>query len=575
MRGRRGWRAAGLLVPAAILLLLAYVLPLADVIRDSLQVNGAVSLDNYRRLLSTPVFASIAWRTVRLAAITTAGCLILGYPLAYWLARMQSRWRPVLLLLVTVPFFTSVLIRSYAWVAILGNNGLVNRLLEGAGLTDGPIRLVFNETGTLIGMVQVQLPLMVLTLLAVMARFDRALLRAAGSLGADPVSAFWSVFLPLSRPGIVAGASLVFTSCLGFYTTPAMLGGPGQYVITQAIEARVTSMSDAGTASAQATLLLVTIAVLVALFRRRLGLVLPAGDQEVLEVVARGRDWPGPLAAAARRLARAVAPMRNVLLTSVSVATLTLLVLPLLVIVPLAFSSAPFLTFPPPGVSLRWFEAYLGDPVWIRATWFSAVVATGGAIAATVAGVLSAWALARLRPRWANGAYLIWASPLVVPHLVIAASLYFLLAKWRLVGHPLTFVVIYAVFGLPYVLVVVSAAIQRLDPLLEQAAAVLGAGPLRAWWDVVLPLLLPALLSGFVFAFLAGFDDLVAGLFLSSPRAYTLPLRMWDDVRQEISPRIAAVAVLFLGAAAILLPVLAAIRAALRRSPAKEASLAR
>ena len=560
----RAWRAPALLAPAALLLLGAYALPLLGVVIDSVRIDGALSLDNYRRLFGTPVFGIIVWRTVRLALITTASCLLLGYPLAYWLARLQSRWRPVLLLAVTVPFFTSVLIRSYAWMAILGNNGLVNRSLEWLRLTDAPLRLVFNETGTLIGMVQVQLPLMVLTLYSVMLRIDRSLLRAAHSLGASPVSAFWTVFLPLSRPGVVAGASLVFTSCLGFYTTPAMLGGPGQYVITQAIETRVTAMSDAGLASAQATVLLAGVVLLVTLFRRRLGLALPASAQGAVQ--SRHRlDWPPPLAAAGQWLAETLSGARNAALILLAAATLILLILPLLVVVPLAFSSAPFLMFPPPGFSLRWFAAYLSDPVWMRATWFSLAVALGGAGVATLVGVLSAWALLRLRPRGAGAIYLLWASPLVVPHLVIAASLFYFLARLRLIGHPLTFVVAYAVFGLPYAVMVVSAALQKLDPALEQAAATLGASPLRAWRDIVLPPLLPALLTAFTFAFLVGFDDLVVSLFLSSPRAYTLPLRMWDDIRQEISPRIAAVAVVFLGVAAVALPLLAAGRALWRR----------
>jgi putative spermidine/putrescine transport system permease protein len=541
-------QAAILFAPAMLLLLAAYLFPLSIIVSDSFLVNGELSLNHYRNLFATPTFASIAWRTVRFAAITTVGCLVVGYPLAYWLSRMRSRWRTLLLLLVTVPYFTSVLIRTYAWTAVLGTKGLVNRTLDLAGLTKAPLNLVFNETGTLIGMLQVQLPLMVLSLYAVMVRIDRSLLRAAGSLGADPITAFWTVFVPLSRPGVIAGVSLVFTSCLGFYVTPAMLGGPGEYVIAQAIEVRVTNM-DAGAASAQATILLAVTAMIMVLFRRSLGLVMPATEQDVRPAARASRDWPSAMATLARAVARTASSSRDVVLVSLSAATLLFLIFPLLIIVPLAFSSAPFLAFPPPGFSTRWFQAYINDPVWVRATWFSAIVATGGAVVATAFGTAAAWALARGRPRWGAGAYLIGVSPLVVPHLVIAAAMFFFLAKWRLVGHPLTFVVTYSLFGLPYVLVVMAAAIQKLDPLQEQAAAILGAGPFRAWWDVVLPALIPAVVSAFAFAFLAGFDDLVAGLFLSSPRAYTLPLRMWDDVRQEISPRIAAVAVLFLSLA--------------------------
>ena len=155
MRRHRA-QAVALLAPAAVLLGCAYALPLAGVVLDSVHVGGSVSFGNYRRLFANLVFLRIVWRTARLAALTTGICLGLGYPLAYWLARMRSGWRPALLLLVSVPFFTSILIRSYAWVAILGNRGLINRALMAIDLTDAPLRLVFNETGTLIGMVQIQ-----------------------------------------------------------------------------------------------------------------------------------------------------------------------------------------------------------------------------------------------------------------------------------------------------------------------------------------------------------------------------------------------------------------------------------
>ena len=410
---------------------------------------------------------------------------------------------------------------------------------------------------------------MVLTLYAVMLRIDRTLLRAAHNLGADPFTAFGTVFLPLSRPGLVAGVSLVFTSCLGFYTTPAMLGGPGEYVVTQAVEARVTAMTDQGAASAEGTLLLVAVAVLMVLFRRRLGLALPDAGAGATEAAwgRRPPDWPAPLIALGRRLAAALAHVGEPLLVLLAIVSLAVLVAPILVVIPLAFSSAPFLMFPPPGVSLRWFAAYFSDPDWISSTWFSLWVAALSATIATAIGVLSAYALVRLRPRGGAAIYLLWASPLVLPHLVIAVSLYYLLASLRLIGNPLTFVAAYAVLGLPYALVMLTATLQKLDPALEQAAATLGAAPAAVWRTVVLPLILPALVSGFTFAFLVGFDDLVVSLFLASPSAYPLPLRMWDDIRQEINPRIAAVAVVFFAVALTTFALLAVARALWRRAP--------
>lgn len=561
-RRRRQWQAGALLAPAAILFLGAFATPLAKVVSDSFTVGHDYSIGNYSSLLSTPVFATIVWRTVRISLITTVISLCLGYPLAYGISRLQARWAPLLLLMVTVPFFTSILIRSYAWVAILGANGLVNRALIAIGLTDAPVKLVYNELGTLIGMVQIQLPLMVLTLYSVMRRIDRTLLQAAQSLGADPVSAFWSIFFPLSRTGVVAGTSLVFTSCLGFYVTPAMLGGPGQYVITQAIEARTTALTDQNVAEAQGTILLVAVIVLMILFRRRLGIALPSSSIENLPPARslRRPDLPAWFGRLGRAIASSISPVSGVLLGTTMAMTLTFLVLPILVVIPLAFSSAPFLMFPPPGFSLRWFHAYFDDPAWMAATWFSLWVSVVSATAATAMGTMSAYALVRLRPRGGAAVYMAWASPLVLPHFVIAVSLYYLLASLRLIGNPLTFVAAYAVLGLPYALLVMAATIQKLDLSLEQAAATLGASPIRIWTSITIPLLRPALMSSFIFAFLVGFDDLVVSLFLSSPRAYTLPIRMWDDIRQEISPRIAAVAVVFFAVALATLAIATAVQ---------------
>ena len=255
------------------------------------------------------------------------------------------------------------------------------------------------------------------------------------------------------------------------------------------------------------------------------------------------------------------------MLALLAVVALAVLVAPILVVIPLAFSSAPFLMFPPPGVSLRWFAAYFSDPEWIGSTWFSLWVAALSATGATAIGVLSAYALVRLRPRGGAAIYLLWASPLVLPHLVIAVSLYYLLASLRLIGNPFTFVAAYAVLGLPYALVMLTATLQKLDPALEQAAATLGAAPVAVWRTVVLPLILPAVVSSFTFAFLVGFDDLAVSLFLAAPGAYPLPLRMWDDIRQEINPRIAAVAVVFFAVALTTFALLAIARALWRRAP--------
>jgi len=551
-------RIPWLAVPAAGLVGLVYLAPLFLVLVDSVtDAAGNPTLGGYAALLTDPSFRTIILRTLRLAATVTALSLLLGYPLAYTLGRLRGRLLPVLMLAVTTPFFTSVLIRSYAWVVILGNNGVVNRLLAASGLTDGPVKLVYNELGIVIGMTQVQLPLMVLTLFGTMRRIDGALLRAARSLGASPAGAFWTVFRPLSASGVVAGCSLVFASTLGTFVTPAMLGGPGQYMLAQAIEVRVAQLNEGHVAAAQAMLLLLAVVVLIVAFRGPLGLSLGSerGGPAPRRSRAAARALPPALRAAMAPFDAALSALRRPLLAAWSAVVLFYIALPILVVIPLGFSNASYLRFPPPGFSLRWFESYLGDADWLASTAFSLAVAAAAATLAVIVGTIAAVPLTRGRGAILRGLHLLFISPLIVPHIVISVALFFVLARNDQVGNPLAFVLTYALFGLPYVVLVMVAAFSGFDILLERAAAALGATPARVWLSVRLPLLRPALASAFVFAFLAGFDDLVVSLFLSAPGRVTLPMRMWDDIQMEISPRIAAVAVVFFTAAAVMLGV--------------------
>jgi putative spermidine/putrescine transport system permease protein len=210
--------------------------------------------------------------TFKTALGVTVLCVVLGVPTAYLLAGLQGTWRNVLLVAVVLPFLTSILIRTYAWMAILGRNGVVNQLLLGAGLTEAPVRLMHNELGVYVGMVHVLLPFMILPVYSVMSAIDHRLLRAAESLGASPRRALLTVFLPLALPGIASGALLVFLIAIGFYITPALLGGPKQVMISNLIEVQVTELLQWGFGSALAFVLLAATVLLMVLFDRFLGL---------------------------------------------------------------------------------------------------------------------------------------------------------------------------------------------------------------------------------------------------------------------------------------------------------------
>lgn len=269
--GARALRQWLPLAPALAFLALFFVYPLARMVALSMEAQEG-PFAYYAAILTSPVYMTVLGLTFKTALGVTLLCVVLGVPTAYLLASLQGTWRNALLVAVALPFLTSILIRTYAWMAILGRNGVVNQLLLGAGVTEAPIRLMYNELGVYVGMVHVLLPFMILPVYSVMSAIDRRLLRAAESLGASPRRALLTVFLPLALPGIASGALLVFLIAIGFYITPALLGGPKQVMISNLIEVQVMELLQWGFGSALAFVLLAATVLLMVLFDRFLGL---------------------------------------------------------------------------------------------------------------------------------------------------------------------------------------------------------------------------------------------------------------------------------------------------------------
>lgn len=223
---------------------------------------------------------------------------------------------------------------------------------------------------------------------------------------------------------------------------------------------------------------------------------------------------------------------------------LTFLALPILIVVALSFSSASYLTFPPPAFGIRWYRAYLGSREWLDSTWLSLAVAASVVALATVLGTLAALGLRRL-PRSARAAIgALILSPLIVPGIVVAIGIYYVFSSYHLVGTPVGLVLAHTCLAVPFVVTSVSANLAGLDRRLEQAALSLGATPWGAFRQVTLPLIRPGILVGALFAFITSFDELIVALFLAGSSAVTLPRRMWDDLRFAIDPTIAAVSTL-------------------------------
>jgi putative spermidine/putrescine transport system permease protein/spermidine/putrescine transport system permease protein len=248
----------GLCTPAVLLTLIIIFIPVGWLSWLSLFNDaGRLGWDNYARLVEQPSYIKTFRTTFQVSLVVTIVCVVLGYPLAYMLSQMPRRAAGICMIFVILPFWTSVLVRTYAWLVILQRNGLVNDWLTGLGLIAEPIQLVHSFLGVVIGMSHVLLPFLVLPLYASMRAIDRDLLRAAMNLGAGPTAAFWQVFFPLSLPGLAAGVVLIFVLCLGFFVTPALMGGGRVIMWAMRMESTVSLYANWGAASALGVVLLV------------------------------------------------------------------------------------------------------------------------------------------------------------------------------------------------------------------------------------------------------------------------------------------------------------------------------
>lgn len=257
-----------LVAPLLLVMVVGFDLPLMVMLGQSFVDATGFTLARFREVFEASAYLKVLASTFRIALITTVVCALIGYPLAYWLRRLPTRWQVVALALVVIPFWISILVRTYAWIVVLGNAGIVNRALLALGLTDSPVSFLYNELGVIIGTVNVLLPFLVLPLFAAMLKIDEQLLRAAESLGASPWTVFWKVFFPLSVPALAAGAVLVFILTLGFFITPAVLGGGRVSMIANMLDLFVNQMPNWDLASAISAVLLVVTLALFALYLR-------------------------------------------------------------------------------------------------------------------------------------------------------------------------------------------------------------------------------------------------------------------------------------------------------------------
>ncbi len=266
---REQWTLLVLAIPAILTIVAIILIPVGWLFYLSfVGSDGQCSLEHYQKMIAYKSYARVFVTTFQVSILTTLICILIGYPLAYFLALLPPRLAGIFMLAVLLPFWTSLLVRTYAWLVLLQKNGILNDFAIYMGLWETPVKLVHNLTGTLIGMAHIMLPFLVLPLYGAMRKIERDMMYAAANLGASPVQAFWKVFFPLSLPGMLAGSLIVFVLCLGFYVTPAVLGGGRVVMVATQITAILEHQFDWGAASALGVVLLfATLIILYAAAR--------------------------------------------------------------------------------------------------------------------------------------------------------------------------------------------------------------------------------------------------------------------------------------------------------------------
>jgi ABC-type spermidine/putrescine transport system permease subunit I len=564
-------RAAWLALPGMLYLAVLFLYPVVQILLISLQDpdTGAFSLAAYDRLVHAKVYLDVMRTTFLIAAETTGLCLALGYPLAYWLARLPAGRRAKLILLVMLPFWTSALVKSFSWLVLLARHGVVANAMRAA--TGGAPELLHGRGAVLMGMTHTLLPLAVLTMLPVMVQIDATLPRAAGTLGASAAQAFWRVFFHLSMPGVSASALLVFISGLGFFIVPALLGGPHETMIGQVILDEIQQAMDWQFGAALAALLMVATLVSSFVFDRLFGVSagpaasgqphsaprwLRALGMRLLAVVARASEL------LTEGLARALRGRRfGWLLPAYSGVLIGFLMVPTLMVLPMSFTSSRFLDFPPPGFSLHWMQVYFGSEQWIAATLRSFGVAIATSLLTTAIAGAAALAVTRSSGLWPRLVFILFLGPMVVPSIVTAVALFYLFAHLHLVATNLGLVIGHTVMALPLAFVALVAVLKGHDWRLDQAAATLGAARLAVLRHVTLPLIRGGLLAAMLFAFIVSFEELTVALFVSGGLKTTLPKQMWDDILLAVNPTLAAASLIVVGVVSTLFVIAERMRA--------------
>lgn len=543
--------AALLLAPALLLVGLLMLLPTLWLVRLSLFDSGAAggaarfylsdtfTWEHYRRALTDSYFHAVAGSTLRLGLLTAVLSVAVAYPLAVWLDRVRGPWGALGAWAVALPKLTNALVLLYGVLLLLGNAGLVNRALLGLGVVRAPLPMFANLFAVLVGEVLLVLPYPVLMLLGVFRAAGRDLEEAAQGLGASPARAFLETTFRLTLPGAVLAFLVTFVWGIGAFAAPLVLGNPSLYTVSVEIHTQTFERADWPLAATLAILQLVAVlllALLVLLARR---LPLPSWTSPLPLPVW---DSTRPAAPALLRSLGRLSRWGPAVAHGGALLALACLLAPLLFSILVSLTPTQTIALPSPasGLSLRWYGALLGDPLWRAALAQSLLTAAIATALAVPAATLAAVAVDHLPARLTRLLTLLLLAPLLVPGVVLGLQSLSAFHRLGLWGRPYSVGLAHAMWTLPLAYLMVRAALSAVDRRLEEAARGLGAHPVVAFCLVTLPRLWPALGAAAFLCAVMSINELPMALFLATPSTRTLPTLIWPQLRYNLSPVVAA-----------------------------------
>jgi ABC-type spermidine/putrescine transport system permease subunit II len=538
--GRTGWRdrelrvgAVGLSLPAALGLLVLFVAPLVTFFVYSFltaglfEVSGPLTLENYEDAVTSSVNGTLALNSFYVGLAAGAVTVLVALPIAYWLRYCAGRSQTTVLFVITGTVFASYLVRVYAWRTILGENGALNSGLRELGLIDGSLGfLLFNRFAVTVALVHIFLPFVVLVLYAGFRPISPALLECAQDLGGGALTRWRKVVLPLIAAPAITSFLFVFVLSASDYVTPQFLGGTSGAMLGRRIQEALTGLGNFPLGAAMAFLMLAAFVLCYLLTAAGLR-ILKLDRIRFVEVAPAPSTQRSPFAA------------------TVLILALIFLLVPLVIVVLFSFHRTGALSFPFEGFSLRWYRDVFSSFEFREALKNSAVVASVTAAGTLLLGTAAAYGLSRMRSRLRGPMSLLFFLPLTLPGLFLGISMLVFFARLDLKLSLGTVVLAHLVYVFPYFLLISLAALDRIDPALEESAADLGASPWVVFRRVTLPQIWPILVGATALAFALSFDEFIITFFVIGQDS-TLPMFIWSTLRRTVDPSINTISTLLM-----------------------------